>query len=235
MARFTFSWLYTFSPNKRDMKFILKVSTIGGVIVVAIILLSYYWVERSSKNKLFDSVDSISENEVGLVLGTSKYGSSGYMNLYFIYRVRAAAQLYHSGKVQYLLVSGDNSRKDYSEPEDMQTELIMLGVPENRIFLDHAGFRTLDSVERSKVIFGQSKLTIISQPFHNKRAVFIAKHKGIDAIAFNAKDVSFSFDRKAKVREYIARVKMVLDLYVLNTKPKFYGESIKIADNDEAN
>lgn len=96
-------------------------------------------------------------------------------NTYFDNRIRAATDLYKSGKIQYIIVSGDNSTKDYNEPEDMQTALVQQGIPKDKIIPDHAGFRTLDSVIRAKEIFGQTQLVIISQKFHNERAVFLAR------------------------------------------------------------
>lgn len=94
------------------------------------------------------------------------------------------------------------------------------GIPENKIFLDYAGFRTLDSVVRSKVIFGQESITIISQQFHNKRAIYLAYKNGITAIGFNAKDVSVRYGLKVKIREYLARTKVFIDI-LFRVKPKF--------------
>lgn len=101
------------------------------------------------------------------------------------------------------------------------------GVPENRIFEDFAGFRTLDSVVRAKEIFGQDSITIISQQFHNERAIFLAEKHNIKAIAFNAKDVNAKWGIRTKVREVFARVKVFLDL-LTEKEPKFGGEKILI-------
>jgi len=119
-------------------------------------------------------------------------------------------------------VSGDNSRKDYDEPSDFKNDLITKGIPEHKIFLDYAGFRTLDSVVRAKEIFGQTSITFISQKFHNQRAIYIANHYNINAIGFNANDV---YNRH--LREYFARSKAGIDL-VFNVQPKFLGEKIII-------
>ena len=108
---------------------------------------------------------------MGLLLGTGKFLKNGCKNLYFFNRIDATEQLYKSGKIQYILISGDNSTKNYSEPEDMQAELIKRGIPADKIVLDFAGFRTLDSVVRAKEIFGQNSFIIISQKFHNERAM----------------------------------------------------------------
>nr|WP_300354194.1 ElyC/SanA/YdcF family protein [Chryseobacterium sp.] len=114
--------------------------------------------------------------------------------------------------MEYIIVSGDNSRKDYNEPEDMQLTLMQYGIPEDKIFLDFAGFRTLDSVVRAKEIFGQKKLIIISQKFHNERAVFLARKNGIEAYGYNAKDVNKYAGLKTNSREYLAKAKVYWDL-----------------------
>ncbi len=164
---------------------------------------------------------------MGLLLGTGKFLKNGWKNLYFFNRIDATEQLYKSGKIQYILISGDNSTKNYSEPEDMQAELIKRGIPADKIVLDFAGFRTLDSVVRAKEIFGQNSFIIISQKFHNERAIFLARKYGIEAYGFNAKDVNKYFGFKTKIREYFARVKVFVD-FTLGIEPKFGGEKILI-------
>ena len=186
-----------------------------------------FWVNLSVQNLCYDDINSIPENKVGVLLGTSK-GTDNYPNLYFKYRIEAAAKLYHNGKIKLILASGDNSRVDYNEPLDMKNALIQLGVPDSVIFLDYAGFRTYDSMYRAKAIFGQNQFTIISQEFHNERALFIAKHLGIDAIAFNAQDLYRRPTKWMKFREFIARFAAVCDLYVWFKKPHFLGKKEKL-------
>jgi SanA protein len=198
----------------------------ASVFALVLIVFAHILVEQTTKKRIYASSKAIPENNVGLLLGTNKYLNNGSANLYYKYRIEAAARLYKSGKIKYLIVSGDNSRKKYNEPAQMRDDLIKKGVPRNCIFLDYAGFRTLDSVVRAKEIFGQTKMTIISQAFHNKRALFIAKGKGIDAVAYNAKSVSKKYGWKVHVRELFARVKLLIDLYVINKQPKFLGEKI---------
>lgn len=139
----------------------------------------------------------------------------------------AAEKLYKSGKVKYLILSGDNSHKNYNEPEDMQAELISRGIPADHIFLDYAGFRTLDSVVRAKQIFGQNSFIIVSQQFHNARAVFLARRYGINAYGYNAMDVNKYAGMKTKIREKFARAKVFVDL-LLGVDPKFGGEKVQI-------
>lgn len=170
---------------------------------------------------------AIPRNDVGLLLGTSPKLKNGNNNLYFDYRILAATVLYKSGKIKYILISGDNRKKDYNEPEEMKNALIQKGVPESAIYLDYAGFRTLDSVVRAKEVFGQSRLTIISQRFHNERAIYLAEQNGIDAIGYNAKDVNAYAGLKTNARELLARVKMFIDLAV-DKQPHFLGKKIII-------
>jgi SanA protein len=192
------------------------------------ITVSHFSVEYHSNKYVYNNTTDVPKNKVGLLLGTSKYVVGGRPNLYFQYRIKAASELYFSGKVSYLIVSGDNSTINYNEPMMMKNTLVEKGIPKDRIYLDYAGFRTLDAVVRAREIFGQDSYTIISQPFHNKRAIFIARNKGINAIGYNATDVSGIASTRVKLREYLARVKLFIDLYVLDTQPKFLGEKIKI-------
>lgn len=202
----------------KKLKIIILLLVLIGIGVFA----TYHWMGFRTKHLVYDNVDAIPKNKVGLLLGTGKYAASGNINLFYKYRIDATVKLYKAGKIEYILVSGDNSRKDYDEPSDFKNDLIARGIPANRIFLDYAGFRTLDSVVRAKEIFGQTSITFISQKFHNQRAIYIANHFGIKAVGFNARDVY-----KSHFREYMERSKASLDL-VFNVQPKFLGEKIKI-------
>jgi SanA protein len=198
------------------------------IVSFVLIIISNKWIINSTKQQLYTSVTEIPYLKVGLVLGASKNTVRGTSNLYFKYRIEAAYQLYKEHKVSYLLLSGDNHIKGYDEPSDMREALIALGVPDSCIVLDYAGFRTLDSVVRCDEVFGEDSITIISQEFHNQRAVFIANKNNIHAIAFNAQEVNKNYSFKTQFREYFARVKCMLDIYILHTSPKFLGDKIQI-------
>lgn len=201
---------------------------IGLLLLVIIILFSDWRISHYSGTYVYDNLEDVPFNKVGLLLGTSKKIANGQSNLYFKYRIRAATELYNAGKIEYILVSGDNSLKEYNEPMDMKKALMKQGIPDTSIILDYAGFRTFDSVVRSNKVFGQEEITIISQKFHNQRAIYIANQKGLKAVGYNAQDISFSSGLKVQLREKAARVKVFLDLYILNTQPKFLGKKIKI-------
>ncbi len=187
-----------------------------------------YWIINSTRKQVYSDVNLIPARKVGLVLGASKKTSRGTNNLYFSYRMQAAYELFKAKKIQYLLLSGDNHVKGYDEPSDMREALIELGVPDSCIVLDYAGFRTLDSVVRCHEVFSEDTITIISQEFHNQRALFISNKNNINAIGFNSKEVNKNYSFKTRLREYFARVKCILDIYLFYTTPKFLGSKISI-------
>ncbi len=211
----------------RYYKNILKIIIATFVIVILCILTANYVVKKSTESKISDNIEDVPYNKAGLLLGTSKYLSNGRMNLYYRYRLDAAVKLYKSGKIEYILVSGDNSTSKYNEPVTIKNDLVEMGIPDDRIYLDYAGFRTLDSIIRCKLIFGQNSVTVISQQFHNERAVYIACAKDIRAFGYNAPDVNIQYGFKTKTRELFARVKMFMDL-MFHKQPKFLGEKIEI-------
>jgi len=196
------------------------------------LIFSNYWVQRQAENLTFDTPESIPGNKVGLVFGTSKRVRGGGENLYFKYRMEAAYRLFEAGKIDFIIVSGDNSIPEYNETRDMKKHLMKLGIPEEKIVEDFAGFRTLDSVIRAKEVFGQDSLTVISQKFQNERALFIAKNNDIYALGFNAEDVPENYGKMTMTREYFARVKALLDVYILKKMPKFYKEKEVFPNED---
>ena len=196
------------------------------LLLIAIIVLDFL-VSVSAQGKTFDSIDELPSNQVGLLLGTSKNVRKGEINLYYQYRIDAAVELFNAGKVTHILVSGDNATLSYNEPVVIQKDLLARGVPEEKIVLDYAGFRTLDSIVRSNQVFGLSRITIITQKFHNERAIYIANRYGIDAIGFNARDVNINYGLKTQIREKLARVRMLIDL-IFGVQPKFLGDLITI-------
>ncbi len=186
-----------------------------------------YWISNKANPYLYNSVSNVPTNKVGLLLGTGKFLANGSINHYYTYRLVAAIKLFKAGKIDFILVSGDNSRTDYDEPTTFKHDLIAAGLPEEKIYLDYAGFRTLDSILRARDVFGLNSFTIISQKFHNERAIYLAQSHGLNAIAFNAEDIKSYFAIKTRLREYLARVKSSIDL-LFNVQPQFLGKKINI-------
>ncbi|MBS1949914.1 MAG: SanA protein [Cytophagales bacterium] len=194
----------------------------AGIILLC--LMANVWVIKSTEDKVLTNIRQFPKRQVALVLGTSSKLKNGSSNPFFENRIKAAAELYHEGKVSHFILSGDNRTRYYNEPMEMKKALIKLHVPDSAITLDLAGLRTLDSIVRSKEIFGQDKITIITQPFHSYRALFISRYYHIDAVVLATQEPGDETPFNVYVREYFARAKAVLDLYVLNTTPKHLGE-----------
>ncbi|MDR2954204.1 MAG: YdcF family protein [Prevotella sp.] len=215
------------SRTKNILKRTIYILLAVIVIITSVIVFANWKIPHDTKEYVFDDTENIPEQKVALVLGTVRYTAGGE-NQYFTYRIRAAKELYEAGKVKAFVLSGDNSRKSYNEPDDMRKALIEAGIPENIIHLDYAGFRTLDSVVRMSEVFGQDSFIIVSQQFHNERAIFLAQYYGLEAYGYNAKDLELNrFSFKTKAREVLARVKVFVDI-ITNKKPKFLGEPINI-------
>ncbi len=178
----------------------------GGLICLAaaaaVVGICNAIVKHSAKGHLYSNVQEIPYSQVGVLLGTSPTMANGNRNRYYDYRISAAASLYFASKISYILISGDNHRHGYNEPEEMRQSLIALGVPDS----------------------------VISQYWHNERAVYIARKKGMDAIAFNAQDVSYRRSYlKNHIRESLAKVKVVWDV-ATNKNPRYWGDPVAIPD-----
>jgi SanA protein len=206
------------------------IKTIGALAAFAAIWIAAasLLVVKTARGRTYADPAGIPKRHVGLVLGCSRILPDGRRNLFFDNRIRAATDLFRTGKVDYLVVSGDNHIRGYDEPTDMKESLVDAGVPPDRIYCDYAGFRTMDSIVRVRKIFGQTAVTVISQKFHNQRAIFIAQHSGVDAIGFNAPEVDAYDSFKTKCRELIARANMLFDLFVVHRGPKVLGEPVSI-------
>jgi SanA protein len=217
-----------------DMRFprLTKKRVFGaGAVVSAVALVAILWagmlVNDAAEGRLYSDVDAIPHRRAGLVLGCSRTLADGRANLYFRYRVQAAQKLFEAGKVDVLIVSGDNGSAHYDEATDMMRALEAAGVPSGKIYRDFAGFRSLDSVVRAKEIFGQDRITVISQRFHNQRAIYIARHREVDAIGFDAAEVTGTSGFRTNLREQFARVRTVLDV-VFGVSPRFLGPKVEV-------
>jgi len=212
----------------RWLKHVFWLAVLGVCGVIGVLVGSHYYVAGVSSGLLHDNIDDVQPKRAGLVFGCSEFvrnTSEPRRNLYFIYRMDAAAELYKAGKVDFLIVSGDNRDDSYNEPRSMRKALNRRGVPDEHIVMDFAGLRTLDSVIRAREIFGQNEIILISQAFQNERAACIARHHGMSVVGFNAQDVnSGAAQRRTRFREALARVKVVMDLYILDSKPRIGGD-----------
>lgn len=205
----------------------VKVSIAIGFFSLTVLLLCNFWVVNSTRHQVYFNIDQLPANDIGLVLGTSKFVQSGKENLFFRYRMEATARLWKKGKIKYIILSGNNDSEYYNEPSDMRKALLKLGVPDAVMTLDYAGYRTFDSVVRCKEVFNQDRITIISQNFHNARALYIGNHEGIAAVAFAAQDVPDGYSLRTLIREYLARPLAILDVYIVHPQPELENREIK--------
>lgn len=188
-------------------------------------VLAELWTHCLSSGWCYASAEDCPADSVGLVLGCSPYGRGGRHNLYFDDRMEAASALWQSGRVQGLIVSGDNRHHSYNEPRAMKEALIARGVPAERIACDYGGICTYDSVARARQVFGVEKLVVVSQAEHAARAVAIARHLGIASVGLGVPlpPVGRRSWCRQFLRERCARVSMVYD-FMTARQPRFLGE-----------
>ncbi len=205
-----------------------RAGIVAIILSVVLMITAEIYVGVQSAKKHSSEAGNLPSDYVGLVLGCSPT-LGNLENAYFTHRMKKAAELWRSGNVRCLIVSGDNRAANYNEPEEMKKDLIKRGVPEKYIVCDYAGLRTLDSVVRSHKIFGADKIAVVSQEFHNKRALAIAAHFGIEARAVDAEDVELaSSSFRLWVRERAARVALLIDLFLLDREPYFMGTPVSL-------
>jgi len=193
-------------------------------VFLAFLIVCNVWIVSSTKSKVYDDIATLPDHRIALVLGTSHKTVGGGANPFFEKRMETAAELYRMGKIDHFILSGDNRSRYYNEPIAMRKALLKRGVPATAITLDYAGLRTLDSIVRCKEIFGQGKITVITQSFHSYRALFISEYYEMDAVAMVADEPGLEDSFRVRIREYFARAWAVLDLYVFKTAPRFLGE-----------
>ncbi len=197
------------------------------------ITLSQNHLNSVASNKTTYNINEVSSCKVALVLGCNNRLPDGRTNLFFKYRIEAAAKLFQSAKIEYLIVSGANPTFSYDEPTLMKNALIEKGVPSAKIICDFAGLRTLDSIVRAKTVWGINELIVVSQEFHNKRAITIGNKWGINVHGYNATNVALRHSIRTRLREKLAVSKAILDLYVLHTEPRFKGPKESFFQNTD--
>lgn len=216
--------------RRRAVRWGLRIALAG--LLAVLVCDAVVWLSSVGRIAPAGKAQDAPQMDAAVVLGCSKALASGAPNLFFVSRIRAAAELWHAGKVRAFVVSGDNHRQGYDEPGDMKEALIAAGVPENRIVCDHAGFRTLDSVVRAKTIFGLDSFLVVSQSFHLQRAIFLGRAHGLDVRGYAAAPVEGRSAVRTLIREQPARVLAVLDV-LLGRKPHFGGDPVPVLPEED--
>ncbi len=190
--------------------------TLGGLLVLlGMIIACNFWVVAHTQRGIYSNIQQVHAQTYGLVLGTSPKRVDGRVSAFFNKRIEAAALLYEHGKVQYLMLSGTHDRQYYNEPIAMQEALVKLGVPKKATILDMEGKNTLASIKRAKALYGVNELTIITQRFHGYRALYISRYCGINTLVFVEEPTMPVAITRTLLREYLARVKALIDLHIL--------------------
>lgn len=201
----------------------------GGAVclsVLAVLGVSHY-IEAQARPFLYDTLEPLPHRSVALVLGTSRNRSGG-LNEFYSARIEAGAELFHSGKIDHIIVSGSNPSRYYNEPTAMKKDLVGLDVPADSITEDPRGLRTLDSVVRAARVMGQKSYLLVSQRYHAARGVYLAREFGLDVIGYCAKDPPGNSGSEVPLRELGARFKALLDVEVLGTQPEHLGHPVPI-------
>ncbi len=195
----------------------IVVRLLGAILLLPLALFSIIiacdiTISETAAPRLYDTTDSLTKGRVCIVLGTTPY-RKGYKNgnPYFNYRIEAAAKLYKEKIVKKIIVSGDSS-KNYDETSKMLSALVKRGVPRSAIRRDTKGKSTLQSIQRAREHYKLDSCIIVSQKFHNERALFIANHYRLDAVGYNARDLNVKKGYRVYFREKLARVKVILDI-----------------------
>lgn len=209
--------------SRISMKILIRCIASISLLILLLIFFIDTSISMSTQKQLITDTKNMQTYRVAVVLGTSKFLGKT-LNDYYFYRIYSAISLYHKNKINYFLLSGDNAHRSYNEPITMWKDLIKGNIPADKIYLDYAGFRTLDSIIRAHKIFGIDDFLIISQKFHCERALFIARHHNINAHCYIASDPKEHLGITIRVREIFARIKAYFDIYIFDTQPKFLGE-----------
>ena len=217
----------------KKMKTIIWVIAIIGVVCLTSILVCNIIIVNNAKGKLFSDIEQVAPSEYGLLLGTTPQTRIGRrQNQFFKFRIDAAEKLYKTGKIKKILISGDeNSLDGINEVECMKDSLVARGVDATDIILDEKGYRTLDAVWRAIKVYNIKSFIVISQKFHNERAIYLAEHLHLETYnitGFNAADATSNMAIITYIREYFARVKVFLDI-ITHKKPESceYAETNK--------
>lgn len=212
--------------DRRQLR--LAVVALCGLGLVALILLvgAYRSVSAGAQDRVFQQASQAPVHTVVIVPGARVF-ADGSLSDVVDDRVACALALYRDGRVRRILVSGDHGRTNYDEVGAMGAAMVREGVPPQDVFLDHAGFRTLDTMHRAAAVFGVQDAIICTQRFHLPRSIYLARHFGIDAVGVVADRQLYSAALYNELREALARASAVLDIF-LGRGARMLGPKIPI-------
>ncbi len=211
---------------KRAMGWLKRVTLLGGVLLLlaaGVVLAANLWVLARTRDRIQDDLLLCRTAPIGIVFGTSYWSRDGERNPHYAARLHAAARLMRLHRVRHLLLSGDNRTRYYNEPVTMWRDLRRANIPDAAMTLDYAGFSTFDTLVRAHEVFGVDRALLITQDWHLPRALYLALAAGIEAQGCVAPSSPVAGEWRLRIREWLARVAMLGDLYLWHRKPHFLG------------
>lgn len=207
----------------------LYIITIGIFLFAGGVSAINLYISKIAGQSIYEQNQAIPNAYAALILG-AKVHSGGRLSHMLEDRVLTGLELYREGTVQKLLLSGDHGQKEYDEVNAMRAYLLKHGVPEQDIFMDHAGFNTYASMYRARDVFQVHDVIVVTQKFHLARAVYIAQQLGLHAVGLAADRRVYmpASQTKAVLRETLARVKAFFDVHIWHAQPKYLGKVIPI-------
>lgn len=208
--------------------------SLGALLLLATLLFmaGNFWVLASTARYIDSRSQECRPSDVAIVFGTSHWTRSGLRNPHFHARMRTSARLIDSRHVKHLLLSGDNRTQAYNEPRAMWRDLYRRGVDSRQMTMDFAGFSTYDTLARARGVFELDEALLVTQSWHLPRAIFIARGLGMSVTGCVAEEHSAAGEWRLRVREWVARVATLGDLYIWGRQPYFLGpvEPIELYD-----
>ncbi len=213
----------------KSIKMLKKVVILGLIIILSGVftVMGVNFHVKNTGSKYIMGQDKIPEADAVIVLGAYVF-PDGKPSVMLKDRLDTGIDIYKKGKARKLVVTGDNGQVNYDEVNAMREYAQSKGIDRKDIFMDHAGFNTYDSMYRARDIFLINKAVIVTQEYHLKRALYIARKLGIEAYGVPADKRTYAYMRYYKNREIAARFKDFVQVNILKTKPKFLGDTIPV-------
>lgn len=215
---------------KRKGKRIITVLISAAVLLLAVIFVPNFIVVGKVKNDIIslEEAESLADTDCAVILGAGV--RNGEPTPMLKDRLLTGIDLYKSGAVKKLIMSGDHGSKDYDEVNIMKSFAVDNGVPDEDIFMDHAGFSTYETVYRAKEIFEADNIIIVSQKYHLYRALYIAEKLDVKAVGVSADLRTYSGQKMRDLREILARDKDFFNC-IIKPEPTYLGEKIPVSGN----
>lgn len=223
---------------KKIIRIIKKLITIGIIGLVSIFLIGAvvnYVVVKNANKYIVNTAEETKDNDAQAIIVLGSYvNPNGTPSGILKDRLDTAIKVFNQNQDLKILVSGDHGRTNYDEVNVMREYLEDKGVPTSQIFMDHAGFSTYETMYRAKEIFEIDKAIIVTQDYHLKRAVYLARKKGIEAYGVKADIYTYPGIKRFTAREILARIKDFAFANILKPKPKYLGEKIPVMTSDSS-